>query len=164
VSFRRSDLAYRLSVEPAALQAQFDSPVLVWDSPSESTEAAWERTSSLPTTSDPHVAEALVFRVTKAEGAPNPFPMGITVGRVETNDIVIDQPSVSRFHAWLQQDPRTGSWEMRDADSKNGTFVNERRVAAKDRKVLASGDRVRLGDVELRFLLPAELFAWLGGA
>ncbi len=34
----------------------------------------------------------------------NAFQRRVTIGRTNTNDIVLDDTSVSRFHAWLQLD------------------------------------------------------------
>lgn len=163
MTFRRSDLAHRLSTDPAGLKTLFDVPAVVWESPTQSGEAHWERTSLQATTPQAHVAEPLVFLVAKVPNKKNPFPMGVTVGRVDSNDIVIDATSVSRFHAWFQFDEKLGAWELHDADSKNGTFLNETRLASREKKPLASGDLARLGEVRLRFYLPEALFAWLGG-
>ena len=54
-------------------------------------------------------------------------------------------PEVSRQHAVLR--PVEDAVEVRDLDSKNGVYVNERRVSA---ATLALGDEVRFGPVALR--------------
>ena len=41
----------------------------------------------------------------------------------------------------------TGTLEVIDLDSTNGTYVNDERV---DRATLESGDRLRLGRIELK--------------
>ena len=68
-----------------------------------------------------------------------------TVGSAAQNDIVLAVPEVSRQHASLR--PADGGLEVRDLDSKNGVFVNERRVSL---ATLALGDEVRFGPVALR--------------
>lgn len=71
------------------------------------------------------------------------------VGRVAGNLVVLDDVSVSRQHAELVQQPM--GWVVRDLGSSNGTFVNEQPVTE---QVLADGDVVRFGEVELRFVDP----------
>jgi len=73
----------------------------------------------------------------------------ITIGRRTGADIVLTQPLVSRLHASVV--PEGETFVIVDHQSSHGTFVNGRRV---DRKVLRSGDRIRLGElgIELVFL------------
>lgn len=67
----------------------------------------------------------------------------ITLGRAAT-DLVLPDPLVSRVHAEIE---RVGDQAvLKDRDSTNGTFVNGERVRA---KVLAPGDRIRLGNTRL---------------
>lgn len=68
-----------------------------------------------------------------------------TVGRATRADFILDAALVSRLHCRLTATP-DGELEIEDLRSTNGTFVNDRRVT---RKVLAAGDRVRIGRVEL---------------
>lgn len=50
----------------------------------------------------------------------------ITIGRAKDNDIVLDHPQVSRYHAVIERfGPR---YRIRDLKSTNGTFVNGRRI------------------------------------
>lgn len=70
------------------------------------------------------------------------------VGRDEEADVRLDRSSVSRQHAELARDVR-GYWLVRDLDSTNGTFVNERRISE---VTLADGDQIRFGDVVYKFL------------
>lgn len=74
-----------------------------------------------------------------------------TIGRDPQNDIVLDDPRVSRRHAVIQQTPE-GVF-IRDQQSGNGTFVNHQRVA--DAK-LGDGDTVKVGDSTLIFTTQAE--------
>lgn len=71
----------------------------------------------------------------------------ISLGRGETNDIVIPHPSVSRAHARLLR--RDGAYEFTDLNSTNGSYVNERQI--KGSTMVANGSELRLGDV--RFVL-----------
>jgi pSer/pThr/pTyr-binding forkhead associated (FHA) protein len=79
----------------------------------------------------------------------NAFRSRVTIGRTANNDIVLDDASVSRFHAWLQVDG--AAWQVFDAGSRNGTQVNGTRIVAKKGTALANGTRVKVGSVELIF-------------
>jgi transcriptional regulator with AAA-type ATPase domain len=72
-------------------------------------------------------------------------PRDVSVGSAAQNDIVLPVPEVSRQHAVLRR--AADAVEVRDLDSKNGVYVNERRVSA---ATLALGDEVRFGPVALR--------------
>jgi pSer/pThr/pTyr-binding forkhead associated (FHA) protein len=80
--------------------------------------------------------ESLTFRVA---------PGGIkTIGRATRADFVVDAPLVSRLHCRLEAN--RDHIDVIDLSSTNGTFVNGKRVR---RARVASGDRVRVGRVEL---------------
>ncbi len=65
----------------------------------------------------------------------------ITIGRDRSNDIVLETPTVSRFHAVVE---RMGKrYRVRDLGSANGTFVNSQRV---DGEVwIKTDDVIRIG-------------------
>jgi len=64
----------------------------------------------------------------------------VRIGRLEENDLILDNPYISRFHAEILRD--TGGYVLCDLESTSGTFVNDVRV---DRQRLREGDRLRLG-------------------
>ena len=70
----------------------------------------------------------------------------LSIGRGLENDLVIDDPRVSRHHAQISF--RHGHYLLRDLRSTNGTFVNKQAVEA---VVLAPGDLVSIGGFELMF-------------
>ncbi|MEN9203200.1 MAG: adenylate/guanylate cyclase domain-containing protein [Thermostichus sp. DG_1_6_bins_120] len=71
-----------------------------------------------------------------------------TLGRDEDNAIVLKDPSVSRQHALLQYlDDK--SIYLIDLGSRNGSFVNHRRVSIPT--LLQDGDQLTLGQSELEF-------------
>ena len=61
-------------------------------------------------------------------------------------DIVLADPLCSRVHAVLEQ--QEDGWCLRDADSRNGTFVDDQAIES---EILESGCRVRVGSTEFRF-------------
>ena len=73
-------------------------------------------------------------------------PRIYTVGRRSSNDLAIQNDSVSRRHCRLEFDGST-FWIV-DCGSFNGTHVNGRPVT---RSVLADGDQVLIGKVRFRF-------------
>jgi ABC transport system ATP-binding/permease protein len=74
----------------------------------------------------------------------------IGFGRDPRNDVVLDHPVVSRFHAALEW--QAGTWCIKDLNSSNGTFVNER---AMQQCLLQSGDVLHIGPYEFQ-LTPEE--------
>ena len=81
----------------------------------------------------------------------NAFQRRVTIGRTSNNDIVLEDASVSRFHAWLESDEK-GGWSIVDAGSRNGTWVGPKKLTPKNGAGLANGTKVRVGTIELTFL------------
>ena len=67
-----------------------------------------------------------------------------TVGRAPRADFIVDAALVSRLHCRLTAAADT--LEVEDLSSTNGTYVNDKRIT---RAQIASGDRLRVGRVEL---------------
>ncbi|MFN7210681.1 MAG: FHA domain-containing protein [Aggregatilineales bacterium] len=66
----------------------------------------------------------------------------ISLGRDITNDIVVNDPEVSRHHCRLTRG--SGGYTLEDLGSTNGTFVNGQRISGA--RPLNSGDLVGLGE------------------
>lgn len=75
-----------------------------------------------------------------------------TIGRDRRNRLVIDDPSVSDFHAEIRQ--QGGHYLLDDCAGSSGTFVNQRRVERGYQ--LRADDCLRLGGVELQLLEPSK--------
>lgn len=73
----------------------------------------------------------------------------LTVGREAHNDIVVDDPCVSRDHAAIT--PVGNDHILEDLRSVNGTIVNGTRVT---QRILQHGDVVEFGRFHLRYLNP----------
>jgi hypothetical protein len=73
----------------------------------------------------------------------------MTIGRRADQDIVLNDPSVSRTHARLQVTPDGVS--IVDLDSTNGTLVNGHPVLASP-VAIRPGDRIQVGSVLLELL------------
>ena len=73
-------------------------------------------------------------------------PRPYSVGRARTNDIPLNEPSISKVHAQL--DYADGHFFIEDADSLHGVYVN----ASKVRRVeLTPGAQIQLGNLTLKY-------------
>lgn len=86
----------------------------------------------------------LTIRAPAGEPREQPLHAGNnTIGRMAGNDIVILDPSASRYHAKVVYDESTDQVTAYDLDSTNGTFVNRDRLTTA--LVLKQGDVIRIG-------------------
>lgn len=68
------------------------------------------------------------------------------IGRGTECSIQLNDPLCSRVHAIVNN--VNGRWEVRDLDSRNGTFVNDRKI---DDSTLGEGHYLKLGSTEFQF-------------
>ena len=73
----------------------------------------------------------------------------IGIGRLPTNQLVLDDVQVSGEHAEVI--PTACGCLLIDLGSRNGTFVNEHRLIPDVPYTLRSGDKIRVGQALLRF-------------
>ena len=67
----------------------------------------------------------------------------IVIGRSSSCDVVINDMLVSRQHAEIQQ--IKSAFFIKDLDSRNGTFVNDKKVPKDKYFKLTQNDKIRLG-------------------
>jgi pSer/pThr/pTyr-binding forkhead associated (FHA) protein len=88
-------------------------------------------------------------RTSATDSGPLTFRLSVgavkTIGRAPRADFIVDRALVSRLHCRLTAGD--DKLEVEDLSSTNGTFVNDKRV---DRANVGSGDRLRVGRIELR--------------
>ena len=72
----------------------------------------------------------------------------ITVGRTHDNALIIENSSVSSVHAAFTSSTN-GTVYLSDLGSSNGTFVNGVQIVMGEKTIVKSGDRLRLGDIEV---------------
>ncbi len=77
---------------------------------------------------------------------PRSFSGGCSLGSHPSNDLVIDDPTVSRFHCELAIDGSEA--RVTDLDSRNGTVIDGVKVKE---GFLKTGSILRLGNVSVRF-------------
>src|SRR5687768_13774609 len=69
----------------------------------------------------------------------------LAIGRLAECDIVLDDPLVSRLHAFIIVG--VDRIEIEDVPSRNGTYLNGTRITRAE--VLRSGDRIVIGTTEI---------------
>lgn len=71
------------------------------------------------------------------------LPLGdeITVGRLDSCTVTLDDTYVSQMHARLY--PRDGQWLVEDLGSTNGTYLN--RIKVTGPSPIAVGDEIKIG-------------------
>lgn len=160
---RLSEMVRAHYLDPEAL-ARDPAPVLVWidaPPPKERPELLWvtQGNHRIGAPGDPAPpAPSLdpeILRIEKQKNRSNAFALGITVGRTSNNDVQIDDPSVSRFHAYFQQDPHSGVWHVVDAESSNGTLIAGVRLQPKRPAPLVDRSEIKFGHVNVQFLSAA---------
>jgi ABC transport system ATP-binding/permease protein len=80
-------------------------------------------------------------------------PEGTTLGRSDSNDVVIPSDLASRKHARVYA--AADGYRLADLGSSNGTYLNGERFAGEER-LLRNGDTIQIGELQLRFLMGQE--------
>ena len=118
----------------------------------------------------PSNSDTMVFRRPSSEAAPDSatrayllvstrgsrpvtFDLGgplIGIGRASDNDVIVDDPMVSRHHCQLKL--QHGAYSFTDLGSRNGSFVNGQAV---NQVALGPGDIIQIGDTQIEFQVRA---------
>ena len=72
------------------------------------------------------------------------------IGQASETDVVIDKPTISRFHACILREE--GEFFLMDMNSSNGTYVNNKPIAYKEKYQLKINDIIRFADIKYRFV------------
>jgi hypothetical protein len=86
----------------------------------------------------------------------SPDARQVTLGRLSSNDLEINDATVSKVHVVFMQDDR-GTWTLRDAGTLNGTSVDGVSFTAGKPATLVNGARIQVGQVLLTFYTPEGL-------
>lgn len=89
--------------------------------------------------------------ITSPDGKRGVFEIGkpvVTIGRGSANDLVLNDPSVSRFHAVLKKSA-DDQVSIADRGSTNGVVIDGMRIA--EDTAIANGARVKIGIYDLKF-------------
>ncbi|HEX9596991.1 MAG TPA: adenylate/guanylate cyclase domain-containing protein [Anaerolineales bacterium] len=79
-----------------------------------------------------------------------------SLGRRQGNDVVIADEAASRDHAQIHLDAKSNAVTIRDLGSRNGTFINRRRLTENFNFKLHPNDVVRIGTYEILVVVQAE--------
>jgi SARP family transcriptional regulator, regulator of embCAB operon len=92
-------------------------------------------------------------RLRDAAGRSYPLRKAATqIGRLPDNDVVLDDATVSRYHAMIVD---TGnSFVITDLRSANGVYLADNRIRGS--ATLTHGDRIRVSDHEFTFEIGAD--------
>jgi pSer/pThr/pTyr-binding forkhead associated (FHA) protein len=77
----------------------------------------------------------------------------VMIGRDQSNELVIEDETVSARHARLSYHHK--QWWLEDLQSTNGTFINDERVHLPT--VLITGDDLRLGKVIFQIVISLDV-------
>jgi pSer/pThr/pTyr-binding forkhead associated (FHA) protein len=93
---------------------------------------------------------ARAYLLVRTQGAPQVrFDLGgalISIGRASDNDVIVDDPEVSRHHCQLKL--QHGAYSLADLGSRNGSWINGQPVSE---VALGPGDLIRIGSTEIEF-------------
>jgi FHA domain len=109
----------------------------------------------IPSGTPPMPDIQVVARITQQNGTrevPLVFKPGgrrLNVGRASDNELTLNDGSVSKIHAALLMTGE-GTLLVADTGSTNGTYINGRRIAYGESRVIEDGDVIGFGDVEVR--------------
>ncbi len=78
----------------------------------------------------------------------------LTIGRAPDNQMVLQDQQASSHHAEIRPDAQ--GYLLVDANSRNGTFVNEQRLMPQTPRLLISGDVIRIGETRLTYVIGGE--------
>ena len=130
-------LAYDMFTRKLSIKARFPDETFAVAS-----EAATPNTAPLKPAKFTITLRARAFEI-RAESDTR-----ITVGRTHDNALIIENSSVSSVHAAFTSSAN-GTVYLSDLGSSNGTFVNGVQIVMGEKTIVKSGDRIKLGDIEV---------------
>ena len=138
-----------ISVDPTF--GEFEEDLRRQDEERRAAKAGVQAPSGAPVMPDIQV----IARITQQNGTrevPLIFKPGgrrLNVGRASDNELTLNDGSVSKIHAALLMTAE-GTLLVADTGSTNGTYINGRRIAYGESRLIEDGDVIGFGDVEVR--------------
>jgi hypothetical protein len=98
----------------------------------------------------PPESASRAFLLVRTDGAAQvQFDLGgalISIGRASDNDVIVDDPEVSRHHCQLKL--QHGAYSFADLGSRNGSWINGQQVSE---VALGPGDSIQIGSTQILF-------------
>lgn len=74
---------------------------------------------------------------------------GFGIGRDKSNAVIVSDPKVSKFHAYITF--KNGRASIKDTDSRNGTWINKKNISGSKPVELKHSDVIFLGNTQIIF-------------
>ena len=152
--------------------AKYKHPVLLWPQAGDwiedtafqfetfSSEYTEELPGPISPSTESQITKTVVVEVLKqASSAPTNM---ICVGRAANNDIVLANNTVSKLHTYFMVSEEGNSYDIVDANSTNGTLVNNKQLVAYKNQPLVNRDNIQLGpSIQMVYLTPEGFYELL---
>jgi pSer/pThr/pTyr-binding forkhead associated (FHA) protein len=150
-----ADLAKGAALPPEIFKAQFGGPFLLEINPEQAQVASGETRGFDPgkvgEVAGPSLQSSQILNL--GQGGQ------LVIGRGEGSNLRVRHPSVSDRHAMLE---RIGPlWAIKDAGSKNGTYLNGKRLGPDEQLPLKFGTKLMMGEAQFLFLGPDDCYELL---
>ena len=150
---------------PSLFIEKYSFPVLLWPQAGDwiehtpfqfetfESDCSDEEPSDISPGTESQIAKTRVVEIRK-QASPAPTSM-ICLGRAANNDIVLANHTVSKLHTYFLVSEDETSYEIVDANSTNGTMVNNTRLVAYQNHPLFNGDQIKFGpSIQMVYLTP----------
>jgi hypothetical protein len=164
-------LADATSLEDEAFIDRYPWPVLITPAPSPELRRQLRRrpdtvVQAAPTLEDvdpmaPGMVGACLDALCLLVRPLDPGRTRMKIGRAPNSDVVLIDESVSRQHAELDWDRTAQRSLLKDLGTKNGTYVDQRRLEPDEEAQLMPGCLITFGALVVRYYSPRTFRAWL---
>jgi hypothetical protein len=151
---------------------KYKHPVLLWPQAGDwiedtafqfetfSSEYSEELPGAISPSTESQIAKTVVVKILKqANSAPTNM---ICVGRAANNDIVLANNTVSKLHTYFLVSEKGDSYDIVDANSTNGTVVNNKQLVAYKNQPLLNRDNIQFGpSIQMVYLTPEGFYELL---
>jgi pSer/pThr/pTyr-binding forkhead associated (FHA) protein len=108
---------------------------------------------------DISIPEAYIENIDQIQGmdkVPYKIEKEVTnIGRSKRNDLIIEEPAISSFHATIEY--RNMYFYLEDQRSTNGTLVNDKNLSANEQVRLKSGDCISFAKFKFNFTITNQI-------